>query len=47
MESQHNSSNEPTRVTFGFREGLHFGLGLIVPILILCLAVLGVLYLIP
>lgn len=37
----------PTRVTFGFKEGFLFGLGLCVPLLVLCLGLLGILFLLP
>lgn len=36
-----------TRITFGFKEGLMFGLGVSVPLLVLCLVLLGVLLILP
>lgn len=37
-----------TRVTFGFREGLHFGLGLAIPLIgVYLFIVLTLLYVIP
>lgn len=42
-----NSPGTPVRVTFGFKEGFMFGLGLAVPLLVLSLILLGMLLNLP
>lgn len=47
MNREDTTERPTTRIVFGFREGLMFGLGFFVPMLVFFLVVTGILAIIP
>ena len=53
MQNENDLTNEgsdvtsPRRITFGFKEGFLFGVGLAIPLFAVFLMMLGILFLIP